>query len=204
MQERVGISPPAWGWPVFQLAAHVERTDFPTRVGMARLPGCQRSHCQRFPHPRGDGPFVLRPMTGLSLISPPAWGWPATRRASTAADRDFPTRVGMARRPRRLTIPLKRFPHPRGDGPRRDFVFGPLLKISPPAWGWPATGTGYVINPKDFPTRVGMARMDMGWHHGDTGFPHPRGDGPGIARIPVCQTRISPPAWGWPVTEPWV
>ncbi len=76
--------------------------DFPTRVGMARLPGCQRSHCQRFPHPRGDGPGLIYYSTTDEEISPPAWGWPGETRAFQKAQSDFPTRVGMARQQTRI------------------------------------------------------------------------------------------------------
>ena len=72
--------------------------DFPTRVGMARIPRGISKRRQRFPHPRGDGPEFAQQLEREREISPPAWGWPVgtVRRAALAWD--FPTRVGMARR----------------------------------------------------------------------------------------------------------
>ena len=53
----------------------------------------------------------------------------------------------------------------------------------------------------DFPTRVGMARRAEILRILETGFPHPRGDGP-MFTMPVDQVlAISPPAWGWPAVE---
>ncbi len=70
------ISPPAWGWPGDGFASAGWALDFPTRVGMARNPASPRIGRPRFPHPRGDGPNVIPCKPSLTLISPPAWGWP--------------------------------------------------------------------------------------------------------------------------------
>ena len=54
------ISPPAWGWPGVGLDGAVETEDFPTRVGMARFAEAVVQLARGFPHPRGDGPKLLK------------------------------------------------------------------------------------------------------------------------------------------------
>ncbi len=90
------------------------------------------------------------------------------------------------------------FPHPRGDGPV--FVANVWLPpmISPPAWGWPEEDIVDERGPHDFPTRVGMARLEISEGTLSGGFPHPRGDGPGKNAKGRTAVTISPPAWGWP------
>ena len=133
-----------------------------------------------------------------SMISPPAWGWPAPCRCSLLITTDFPTRVGMARQIPLAPAVMSGFPHPRGDGPLPllTLLLGRL--ISPPAWGWPAGRWKDIANRKDFPTRVGMARIGVTLVTPRRGFPHPRGDGPTEWRRGEPTKRISPPAWGWP------
>ena len=113
-----GISPPAWGWPALQYNPAVQRGDFPTRVGMARLINAKGRFHTRFPHPRGDGPQGDINNLLRSKISPPAWGWPVILCGRSAPCYDFPTRVGMARSADTFTAGATGFPHPRGDGPR--------------------------------------------------------------------------------------
>ena len=132
-------------------------------------------------------------------ISPPAWGWPGLGANEPNGMVDFPTRVGMARTAVWVSVPSRRFPHPRGDGPRGPLAVGSRAKISPPAWGWPACGSGCRAGRGDFPTRVGMARPRRVVRPMGQGFPHPRGDGPQWFAIEADARRISPPAWGWPV-----
>ena len=140
---RLAISPPAWGWPEHRRQGRGNEPDFPTRVGMARLPDLRAGQRNGFPHPRGDGP--------------------ESRRNATIRATDFPTRVGMARSwPRRMRRRL-RFPHPRGDGPEGSRVLSVRLLISPPAWGWPAFDQRCLARAGDFPTRVGMARRVSAW-----------------------------------------
>ena len=55
---------------------------------------------------------------------------------------------------------------------------GPAIRISPPAWGWPAQITTMNEVTRDFPTRVGMARILAISSGVCIRFPHPRGDGP--------------------------
>ena len=113
----VEISPPAWGWPAAAETNRQQEEDFPTRVGMARQIHSSRPRQVRFPHPRGDGPLYEPLWENTLKISPPAWGWPVMTVTTTTRNRDFPTRVGMARRLDLRGSTAGRFPHPRGDGP---------------------------------------------------------------------------------------
>ncbi len=113
----------------------------------------------RFPHPRGDGPGEGSGPKGGGGISPPAWGWPVRAVVVLVKRIDFPTRVGMARAAAARLRSRRGFPHPRGDGPLgREYVAG-RFQISPPAWGWPVAEVEVLPPAKDFPTRVGMARV---------------------------------------------
>ena len=156
--ETWSISPPAWGWLGETGEPQRSNGDFPTRVGMARLDVRNRIRNLGFPHPRGDGPSCRAFLLEEWQISPPAWGWPDPVPATAAPPRDFPTRVGMARSPNAYPQLPDRFPHPRGDGPDRQWQQVCRVTISPPAWGWPALQTGWAVAMEDFPTRVGMAR----------------------------------------------
>ena len=84
------------------------------------------------------GKHITSDMNNAWRISPPAWGWPGSHRTASPAGYDFPTRVGMAREFTRGPRDEKRFPHPRGDGPPIINALRLSLRISPPAWGWPA------------------------------------------------------------------
>ena len=200
---RSWISPPTWGWPAIRPKIHPIWYDFPTHVGMARVPDTHRAESVRFPHPRGDGPSQGACRAYLRSISPPTWGWPAEFRAVFIAGVDFPTHVGMARLREFYGAPGDGFPHPRGDGPgafRAVFIAG---VISPPTWGWPVPSVMFLIGKIDFPTHVGMARflgrLPAGW----IGFPHPRGDGPVLTSCKTTLQQISPPTWGWPALCGW-
>ncbi len=153
----------------------------------------------RFPHPRGDGPRAGWRESRRHRISPPAWGWPGGGAVGGEIEGDFPTRVGMARMGKCSRRRWDGFPHPRGDGPERQYGYGGHFMISPPAWGWPVTAPIMHRHIFDFPTRVGMARNLPFRSATCYGFPHPRGDGPSVTKAAISLSPISPPAWGWPV-----
>ena len=96
--DSVVISPPAWGWPGDRDSTTGDGVDFPTCVGMARLVINQTPTRCGFPHLRGDGPRNLGDSRYNNGISPPAWGWPASKFSRRAEHGDFPTCVGMARK----------------------------------------------------------------------------------------------------------
>ena len=131
------ISPPTWGWPDTHVPKPNRPVDFPTHVGMARLPWLPSSRLDRFPHPRGDGPRCSERRVRVLLISPPTWGWPVAGIRNDGFPSDFPTHVGMARPRRRGRRFQPGFPHPRGDGPSMAFERIAFRTISPPTWGWP-------------------------------------------------------------------
>ena len=91
------ISPPTWGWPGLEDRRCQRRRDFPTHVGMARVPASSNGDQARFPHPRGDGPRPEKFSERLLQISPPTWGWPGVSPGTEYPHTDFPTHVGMAR-----------------------------------------------------------------------------------------------------------
>ena len=64
----------------------------------------------------------------------------------------------MARGLERATLAVRRFPHPRGDGPQWHERIAGLGMFSPPAWGWPEDLDWSCLTLPVFPTRVGMAR----------------------------------------------
>ena len=129
-------SPPAWGWSSCRRRAGRAGQVFPTRVGMVRRHGMALWLPFCIPHPRGDGPTILRRSDTRSVYSPPAWGWSAIWRGYSVGHFVFPTRVGMVREPALLRSILFCIPHPRGDGPA-DLAERVLAgEYSPPAWGW--------------------------------------------------------------------
>ncbi len=112
------FSPPTRGWPeIAGLAALVDDV-FPAHAGMARCGSgrCGAGWC--FPRPRGDGPADMIALRRIVAFSPPTRGWPAWRPPVFAAPRVFPAHAGMARTLPRGRCWLRRFPRPRGDGPR--------------------------------------------------------------------------------------
>ncbi len=113
--------------------------------------------------------------------------------------RVFPTRVGMAQPLRQNHRVERRFPHPRGDGPREEGAVAAPTMFSPPAWGWPVAKSRAERAARVFPTRVGMARRAWPSASRRTCFPHPRGDGPIVYGNLPLGLAFSPPAWGWPL-----
>ena len=90
-----------------------------------------------------------------------------------------------------------RFPHTRGDGPKRIGSLLNLRQVSPHAWGW----SGHLLltegGHRVFPTRVGMVRSSRILSASPARFPHTRGDGPRQKAGPPGCRRFSPHAWGW-------
>ena len=98
-----------------------------------------------------------------------------------------------------LDRPVRRAPHPRGDGPCLTDIVPDASECSPPAWGWSGICLRSGIAPRVLPTRVGMVRApSWGWLNGSCA-PHPRGDGPYSSGNPPSIRQCSPPAWGWSV-----
>ena len=164
---------------------------------MVRAEGQGSEASGGFPHPRGDGPCSFSTVGCALRFSPPAWGWSDLRGSSRRLAAVFPTRVGMVRTESFNFIDYLRFPHPRGDGPRRPVGARGWSSFSPPAWGWSAAMVAGEAGAIVFPTRVGMVRISGSPPGTQARFPHPRGDGPHPQRRPLRQRPFSPPAWGW-------
>ncbi len=195
--EELKFSPPAWGWSAPSGPAVLSPSVFPTRVGMVRWSAGAVVAAPSFPHPRGDGPPIFAAPIRAFVFSPPAWGWSVARAGRGQFQAVFPTRVGMVRHEHSLPHPQKRFPHPRGDGPRWLFAIRCDALFSPPAWGWSGVDAAVERFVSVFPTRVGMVRHTRNNTTRSTGFPHPRGDGPSTVGPASGSRWFSPPAWGW-------
>ena len=65
----------------------------------------------------------------------------------------------MARGDRGRDTDEEGFPHPRGDGPNMSLKRSGIERISPPTWGWPERLCPLAQRRADFPTHVGMARL---------------------------------------------
>jgi len=170
---------------------------FPTRVGMVRAAQWRGAGERGFPHPRGDGPIRRNASAAAGLFSPPAWGWSDVLSRAASSDAVFPTRVGMVRAPTTSWKPVRRFPHPRGDGPLVRNRRRRRPRFSPPAWGWSAILDDASAVAQVFPTRVGMVRHSGSRFGRFAGFPHPRGDGPLSRKPDRSGEPFFPPAWGW-------
>ncbi len=133
---RQRFSPPAWGWSEAKAMAEIASDVLPTRVGMVRIRDDEQRAQSGSPHPRGDGPLVLRTVRDQKSFSPPAWGWSAHLRRRAEVGRVLPTRVGMVRPFRQSCTTARGSPHPRGDGPLSLFPHKLCGPFSPPAWGW--------------------------------------------------------------------
>ena len=132
------ISPHAWGWTDCAYPYGCALYDFPTRVGVDRVPDPGGAMNPGFPHTRGGGPSTITILRRAAAISPHAWGWTDWRQKKRALDTDFPTRVGVDRCASAVARVPTRFPHTRGGGPMLRGMFDRLPAISPHAWGWTA------------------------------------------------------------------
>ncbi len=172
------FSPPAWGWSERIDALRSDECVLPTRVGMVRF---RRQRCfmvQRSPHPRGDGPTIVRLSPHPGEFSPPAWGWSAYLLHHGRGREVLPTRVGMVRLPLMAEVDDASSPHPRGDGPDCFWLGNRRWGFSPPAWGWSDDRSPFAASRRVLPTRVGMVRISAPSRTRTGSSPHPRGDGP--------------------------
>ncbi len=133
-----GFSPPTRGWPGSWLAHRFREQVFPAHAGMARNPPLLRGTAFCFPRPRGDGPDSSMRCLHPAQFSPPTRGWPAKTRSLGQHRVVFPAHAGMARHRRRDDAARRRFPRPRGDGPRTMAEETSAGSFSPPTRGWPS------------------------------------------------------------------
>ena len=90
-----------------------------------------------------------------------------------------------------------RFPRPRGDGPQERSPGNPPGEVSPPTRGWTLERVGGYLLRGGFPAHAGMDPHELMLELASTGFPRPRGDGPGRRPHAVPACRVSPPTRGW-------
>ena len=190
------FSPPAWGWSVLYWIG-AERSWFsPPAWGWSEEPPTSQRHRWRF--------------------SPPAWGWSADRGLARSGSTVLPTRVGMVRITSARERSASGFPHARGDGPRGPQAMRRLRGVlptrvgmvrarglharrdafSPPAWGWSVALRHGGCRCRGSPHAWGWSASCV---QGGLQFcfPHARGDGPRLGRLPAACAWFSPRAWGW-------
>ena len=172
------ISPRAWGCTGGITWTITTRQDFPTCVGMYRRERRSVEFCAGFPHVRGDVPLIHRHAAVAGEISPRAWGCTAEKLMCPFGNYDFPTCVGMYRVYRWSQTQQGRFPHVRGDVPQGRPVLQVQFSISPRAWGCTVSWLFHRRQRPDFPTCVGMYRINNGSPLLMGRFPHVRGDEP--------------------------
>ena len=150
----------------------------------------------RFPHMRGDVPFVGSSRCSMRSFSPHAWGCTGSKAAEAVSVKVFPTCVGMYRPCDRRWWRRICFPHMRGDVPNSDLYQAHVLRFSPHAWGCTVFGVALYAVELVFPTCVGMYRPSRKPLTGSFRFPHMRGDVPIGDPSVAAVARFSPHAWG--------
>ncbi len=91
------FSPHPWGWTGRLSLGGAPTNVFPTPVGMDRSAGCAFDTQLRFPHTRGDGPWVGVCWLCRQRFSPHPWGWTVSEHLPHNEQPVFPTPVGMDR-----------------------------------------------------------------------------------------------------------
>ena len=169
---------------------------FPTQVGMFRVAHASHSSHGSFPHASGDVPLsrLSAPRTGM--FSPRKWGCSGRRMGGAAAERVFPTQVGMFRVELVSSWSNCCFPHASGDVPAKTPPTAPQAQFSPRKWGCSVhdftCGVPHIV----FPTQVGMFRIQRTRDGAPEGFPHASGDVPvGFDSLDMA-LKFSPRKWG--------
>ena len=195
----------------------MDRSVFPTRVGVDLSRAEKLISGIRFPHTRGGGPIQFCQITVQYGFSPHAWGWTYASWTSRIELHVFPTRVGVDRPVSTGANSRASFPHTRGGGPVSSPLYGMSAEFSPHAWGWTYCTKPVAASFNVFPTRVGVDPVGQRMLHGYVGFPHTRGGGPlpdsrydprlrfphtrggGPPALPFAGmiSTFSPHAWGW-------
>ncbi len=130
------VPPPTRGWSHAALPGDVERRGSPAHAGMVPL----GSHCpderRWFPRPRGDGPRDRNPHAPGSEVPPPTRGWSHSAGNSPHVVAGSPAHAGMVPNVSTNGKLTRRFPRPRGDGPRNQVRGLPAVWVPPPTRGW--------------------------------------------------------------------
>ena len=91
----------------------------------------------------------------------------------------------------------RRFPRPRGDGPRDREAVAAAVMVSPPTRGWTPVHGLLAHLPPGFPAHAGMDLPHVSGRRLGERFPRPRGDGPVTRGGLTTARRVSPPTRGW-------
>ncbi len=145
---------------------------------MFRPRGCRGSGFRRFPHKRGDVPYIPPANAAPNAFSPQAWGCSVDESQDRLQPFVFPTSVGMFRADGALPPQRLRFPHKRGDVPETLSNERRADRFSPQAWGCSDCYGGHPEWHIVFPTSVGMFRSTGSRCIIMVSFPHKRGDVP--------------------------
>ncbi len=152
------VPPPTRGWsPLFQFIG-VAYTGSPAHAGMVPYLQLAPGTLYRFPRPRGDGPGICSVRNWRNEVPPPTRGWSPRATAADAIGVGSPAHAGMVPHQALEVIPGRRFPRPRGDGPRPHRPEAAKTKGSP--------------------AHAGMVPPHKGPARPPPRFPRPRGDGP--------------------------
>ena len=198
MRRTIGrVSPPTRGWTRWLRASGCYRIGFPAHAGMdlrrLRAPPPRPG----FPRPRGDGPVATRRGCRQSMVSPPTRGWTLHVPSGSSSTSGFPAHAGMDPAGRRSRPECRRFPRPRGDGPRASCGWSACKRVSPPTRGWTDRVDRPHVQSVGFPAHAGMDPRAWSIRSAVARFPRPRGDGPVRAFVPVSRIVVSPPTRGW-------
>jgi len=75
-----------------------------------------------------------------------------------------------------------------------------MISVPPPTRGWPRQSPTLASRGQGSPAHAGMALTLAARFATVTGFPRPRGDGPGTSKIATIDPAVPPPTRGWPTT----
>ena len=165
------VSPPTRGWTRLEVDRDLVSTGFPAHAGMDRRGDRIRGHRDRFPRPRGDGPWGDTGDRTDPEVSPPTRGWTLHRRRRHGNSIGFPAHAGMDLKRGRCQRPSLGFPRPRGDGPSGARDIHTADGVSPPTRGWTATGDVTITTSSGFPAHAGMDLMPHRRGSCAAGFP---------------------------------
>ncbi len=191
------VSPPTRGWTPDEPSAVLTDAGFPAHAGMDPAAYADWRSDERFPRPRGDGPYKDRWCGEGERVSPPTRGWTPDALQGIGLGLGFPAHAGMDPVRLKVTIRIPWFPRPRGDGPLYVAAQCAPESVSPPTRGWTSVSRADVIGIDGFPAHAGMDRKKKGVRQIVTRFPRPRGDGPAECWRYRRKSAVSPPTRGW-------
>ena len=195
------VSPPTRGWTLEVNDLAPAFNGFPAHAGMDREHGLWTRMGNRFPRPRGDGPFSSNNTVRMNTVSPPTRGWTLRSTSRNRWSCGFPAHAGMDRDRAPSRAGRFGFPRPRGDGPSSRIMVAISSAVSPPTRGWTRDRSHRTDPRQGFPAHAGMDRAATSSPRTRARFPRPRGDGPRFRSGQYDLIVVSPPTRGWTSTE---